>query len=97
LWLELAVIWLKLYCDFMPRKVIGIMEARLASPNRNSSASATADFNIVFTKQQISELAEILTTATTEGEGDYTIRIQREPDNSSRPRRLTVTFLPPSR
>ena len=72
------------------------MEARLASPNRNSPASTTADFNIVFTKQQIAELAEILTRAKAEGEGDYTIRVQREPENSERPRRLTVTFLPPS-
>jgi glutaminase len=80
----------------MLRKVIGIMEARLASPNLNSSASATADFNIVFTIQQISKLAELLAKAKAEGEGDYTIRVQREPDNSKRHRRLTVTFLPPS-
>ena len=72
------------------------MEARLASPNLNSPASTTADFNIVFTKKQIAELAEILDNAKSEGEGDYTIRVQREPDNSSKPRRLTVTFLPPS-
>jgi hypothetical protein len=77
------------------RKVIGIMEARLASPNLNSESSATADFNIVFTREQISDLGSLLTKATQEGDGDYTIRVQRRGDNSDEPRRLTVTFLPP--
>jgi hypothetical protein len=79
----------------MPRKVIGIMESRLASPNLNSPNSATADFNIVLTKQQVGELAQILTRAQQEGQGDFTIRVQRQPERSAHPRRLTVTFLPP--